>query len=197
MGIFLLSAAAQADRIIFAPSATKVLFKNVRLEHMWEPTKRDRHDTFLAAGLTKDIEVEFQLHRFDRSISLGTFGLSYLFVPAIVDTAPGIAFGIQDAMDRTRDGRMYYFALTYRMGLDGDFNSKTPMELTLGGGFGRRSGMFMGVQLPFTWQFRLLAEHDLRRVNAGFEFRPFQGFAARAVWREGQSLLSVRYTAKF
>lgn len=197
MGIFLLAAMAQADRIVFAPAATKLLNRQARLEYVWEPSKRDRFDMYLAAGVTKDIEVEFQLDRFDRDVSLGTFSASYLYVPAIVDTAPGLALGVQDAMDRTRDGRMYYVALTYRMGLSGDFNSRTPMELTVGGGFGHRSGVFMGAQIPFTWQFRLLAEHDLRRVNAGFEFRPFHGFAVRTVWREGQSLISLRYTAKF
>lgn len=197
MGIFLLAAAAQADRIILAPSATKLLNRQVRLEYMWEQSKRDRFDAFLTVGATKDIELEFQLDRFDRDVTLGTLNATYLFVPAIVDTAPGLAFGVQDALDRTRDGRMYFIALTYRVGLDGDFNSRTPLEVTAGGGFGRRSGMFMGAQIPFTWQFRGLAEHDLRRVSAGFEYRAFPGFAARAVWREGQTLLSVRYTAKF
>jgi len=188
---------SSADRIILVPTGTKLLNRQVRLEFMGELRKNNRYDTFLGVGVTKDIELELQLDRFDRDASLGTFNLSYLFSPAIVDTAPGLAFGVQDAMDRTRDGRMYYIALTYRLGLDGEFNSKTPLEMTFGGGFGRRNGMFVGLMLPFTWSFRLLAENDLRRVTTGFEYRPIHGLGLRAMWRDNETLFGVRFTQRF
>lgn len=188
---------ATADRIVLAPTATKLLHRQARIEFMGEWSKANRHDAFLGVGVTKDIEVEFQLNRFDHRASLGTFSFSYLFTPAIVDTAPGLALGVQDAMDRTREGRMYYVAFTYRSGLDGDFNSKTPLELTMGAGFGRRHGMFAGVMLPFTWSFRGFAEHDLRRFTCGFEYQPLHGLGVRAVWRESETLFGVRFTKRF
>jgi hypothetical protein len=147
--------------------------------------------------VTKDIEVEFQLNRFDQRVSLGTFNASYLFSPAIVDTAPGLALGVQDAMDRTREGRMYYIALTYRLGLDGDYNSKTPLELTMGAGFGRRHGMFVGVQIPFRWSFRGFAEYDLRRFTSGLEYRPWHHLALRAMFRDNETLFGARVSYRF
>lgn len=198
MGVLLaVAAVSHGDRVIYVPTATKILNRHFRVEHLWEPTKSNRFDTMLGVGVTRDIEVEFVLNRFDQTASLGTFNASFQFVPPLVDTAPGLSLGVQDALDRTPDGRGYYFAFTYRLGLDGEYNSRTPLEISMGGMFGRRNGLFVGVQLPFTWQFRGLVEHDTRRVTGGFEYRPLHGFAVRALWRQGQTLLGVRYTAKF
>ncbi len=198
MGIlFVLASVGFADRIILVPTGTKLLHKQVRIEFMGENRTENRYSTFLGVGLTKDIELELQLTRFDRDVSLGTFNLSYQFTPAIVDTAPGLAFGVQDAMDRTREGRMYYMSLTYRLGLDGEFNSRTPLELTCGGGFGRRSGVFFGVMIPFTWSFRVLAEHDLRRFTSGIEYQPIHGLGLRAMFRDQETLFGVRFTKRF
>ena len=92
---------------------------------------------------------------------------------------------------------MYYIATTIRIGLSGEFNSNTPLELTLGGGVGRKSGVFVGFELPFTWQFRLLAEHDIRRVTAGVEYRPFTGAGVRLMVRDEGPLVGFRYSMRF
>lgn len=186
-----------ADRIILAPNALKVLNQTARLEYLFEPSRSDNYRAYLGLGVTRDLEVELVLSHLENRSQLGTFNASYQYLIPIVNTSPGLAFGVQDALDRTPERRMYYVAFTQRFGLDGVHNSTTPLELTTGFGFGRRSGVFVGVMLPMTWQFRILAEHDLNRVAGGFEFRPFNGAAIRTVFQSGSTQLGLRYTYKF
>lgn len=192
-----LTAVATADRIILAPNALKVWNRHARVEYMVEPTKADNWRAFLAVGLTPNLEAELVLNGLENRSQLATFNTSYQFIVPIVDTAPGISIGVQDALDRTPERRMYYLAITQRFGLNGDFNSQNPLEITTGFGFGRRAGVFIGAMLPFTWQFRLLAEHDINRVAGGFEYQPFHGSAIRAIFQQGSTQLSFRYTVKF
>ena len=188
---------ASADRIILAPNALKVWYRHARAEYMFEPSRPDNYHAYLGVGVTPNIEVEFQLDHLENRATLGTFNASYQYLVPIVDTAPGISIGVQDALDRTPGRRMYYLAFTQRFGLDGPYNSHTPLEITAGFGFGRRAGVFVGAMIPFTWQFRLLAEHDLNRVAAGFEYQPFHGSAIRAIFQQGSTQLGFRYTLKF
>lgn len=190
---------ATADRIVFAPTGSKLLMRQARIEFMTGLTRqREDNRLYLGYGLTKEIEAEFMLDRIAPNARLGTMNLSYTYLGPIIDTSPGVTVGVQDIMNRTAEGRFAYLAFTYRMGLDGRYNASVPMELTLGGGGGsRRSGLFTGVVLPLTWQFRAFAEHDTRRITAGFEFRPLNGAALRLMWREGSPLASVRYTVRF
>lgn len=192
-----LSAWSAADRIILAPNALKVWNRNVRVEYMFEPSRSQNWGTYLAVGLTDNIEAEFILNHLEGRPTLGTFNASYQFIVPIVDTAPGLSIGVQDALDRTPERRMAYLAITQRFGLDGQYNSQTPLEITMGFGFGRRAGVFVGAMVPFTWQFRLLAEHNINRVAAGFEYQPFHGSAVRAIFQNGSTQLSLRYTMKF
>jgi hypothetical protein len=191
------TALAPADRIIFAPNALKVLNRTARLEYLYEPSRPDNSRGYLAVGLSTEIEAELVFERLEGRPLISTFNASFQYLIPIVDTSPGLAFGVQDAMDRSAEGRMYYIAFTQRFGLDGKFNSSAPLEISGGFGFGRRSGVFIGASIPFTYQFRFLAEHDLRKVSAGFELRPFNGAALRVLFHEGQTQLGARYTFKF
>lgn len=189
---------ASADRIVFVPTGSKLLLRMMRVEFLTDLTRNRETNRFsLGYGLTKEIEAEFILDRIAPNARLGTMNLSYTYLGPIVDTSPGVSIGVQDVMDRTREGRLYYIAFTYRFGLDGRYNSGVPLELTLGGGFGDRGGLFTGVVIPLTWQFRGFAEHDSRRITAGFEFRPIRGVGLRLMWRDRDPMASVRYVMRF
>lgn len=192
-----LCAVALADRIMLAPTATKVRYRQARFETAFEATKSRNAWGALTVGVLPEVEAELFLERWEGKPTLGTVSLSYQYLPPLMDTAPGLAIGVQDAADRTALGRMYYVAFTMRKALDGEFVGDTPLELTMGFGFGRRSGVFGGVSLPFTWQFRLLAEHDLRGPRAGLEYRMHSGLAFRTMFEEGRTSLAARYTVKF
>ncbi|MEQ1935522.1 MAG: hypothetical protein ABL962_16810, partial [Fimbriimonadaceae bacterium] len=179
VGIVGLAGLTFADRIILAPNALKVRNHYVRFEYDVELTRNRNARGYLAVGVTKEIEAELILDRMEFKPDLASLSLSYQYLPAISDAAPGIAIGIQDLMDRTSERRMAYLAFTYRFGLDGPHNSQTPLELTLGFGAGRRSGIFVGAMIPFTWQFRLLADHNTQGVSAGLEYFPLHNASLR------------------
>ncbi len=192
-----LAGVASADRIFIVPTGSKILLNTIRAEYRYEPSRPTNYSAYLGMGLTKEIELELITDRFGPDAALGSFNFSYTFLNPIVDTSPGISFGVQDGLDRTEFGRMYYLALSYRMSQDGRYTEHAPVELTLGGGFGRRSGIFVGLQVPFTWHFRGFVEHDTRRLTTGFEYRVFKGFAVRTMFRYGQTNWAFRYTYRF
>lgn len=186
-----------ADRIILAPNALKVRNQQARLEYDFELTRHRNARAYLGIGVTKEIEAEFILDRMETKPDLASLNLSYQFVPCIADAAPGISFGVQDLMDRTIERRMFYTAFTYRFGMDGQYNSNTPLELSLGFGVGRRNGVFVGAMIPFTWQFRLLADHNIQGVSAGLEYFPLHNASVRWIFRDGQSQLGIRWTTRW
>lgn len=190
-----LPAAAIADRLIVVPIATKLLYRMYRLEVRTDGD--DKTWTHIGVGLTREIEAEFQMERLSANRWVGTLDVAYNYMVPIVDTVPGVSIGMRDLFDRTEEGRFAYLAFTQRLGLDGEFNSHTPMEVTLGAKFGRRSSPFVGVSIPFTWQFRGLAEHDGRFLRAGFEYRASTNFSLRWVTEERGPSWSLRWTARF
>lgn len=191
------SALSAADRVIQSPTATKIRYRQIRAEYRFEPTRPKNNDVWLGYGLDREVEIEAQIQRREGKASLGTFNASYLFITPVMDAAPGISFGVRDALDRTDARRLWYMAVTFRYGLEGQYNQRTPMEVTAGFGFGKRSGIFTGVTIPFTWQFRLIAEYDLTQPRAGFEYWTHQGFSVRTIFERGTTNLAVRYVAKF
>lgn len=191
-----LASLAHADRLMHVPTAVKIRYDQVRLEHEWDLHTPQLRRSYAAIGLTRDLEAELQWTSNDTR-HLGTANLMYQYIVPIVDTAPGLCVGVLDLMDKTPERRMYYIAITQRLGQDGEFNSHSPVEMTLGFGFGPRNGVFAGVSLPFTWQFRLMAEHDIREPRMGFEYKTHQGLAARIMFTEHSPSLGLRYTFKY
>lgn len=196
IGFFAAAGYAHADRLISIPIGNKIRYRFVRAEFRMLNEHRERYIAALGMGVTRDLEVEVFMDRLGGR-ARGTFDVAFSQLPPIVDTSPGISIGVRDVLNRTADGRYSYLAFTNRIGLDGEFNGGTPMELTLGARFGKTSGAFVGVMLPFTWQFRLLAEHDAKRAAAGLEYLPFHGWSVRLMTDERGPSCAVRYIARF
>lgn len=187
---------ASADRLILAPTGNKIRFGQARLESMFTPDG-DQNRWFLGYGVTKEIELEVTSERFRSGVYRNSLNASFNLMNPLTDFAPGVSFGVTDALDNTADGRRTYLAVTFRLGLDGDYNQDAPMEATVGFAYGRGFSPFVGVMIPLTWQTRLLAEHDGFRVSAGLEFRPLRGLAARYLQVDGKPTWSLSLTAKF
>lgn len=194
---FLLPALAVPERLINVPTATKVPFGAIRVEAQSHQGAIDRHRFSLAAGIGEAWDLEASWDRSRRADAEGTFDLSYNYVPALPDAAPGISVGIRDAFNTTRDGSGAYISATFRYGQYGERNGESPAEVTVGGGLGAFRGVYMGTMLPVTDQFRLLAEHDSRRITAGIELRPLRDFRVRWVHSRDQSCVSVGWTYRF
>lgn len=185
-----------ADRQIFIPTGDKIPFQTMRLEYLWLNRPGSAFDAWAGFGVTKDFEAELQLERLDSNAAVGTFNLAYSFVSPITDTVPGLAIGVRDGLNRTEVGRQFYAAATYRVGTAGEAGADH-LDATLGVGVGRRTVPFVGVMLPFSPHVHGLAEHDGQRATAGIEVIPFAGLGLRLMAQEHQTLISVRWSARF
>ncbi len=114
----------------------------------------------------------------------------------VVNYVPGLAIGVQDAFDNTFLGRRLYFAVSYDVGMTGRYNGDTPLQLTLGVGTGGHNGAFVGVSIPWTSQFRLLAEHDATRITAGAEIRPSEGLWLRMLARDRRAVWGLGWSVR-
>lgn len=182
-----------ADRLIEIPVGKKIPFGIVRAEAMFDLRSSERNRFYLGVGLSTQFDLEVMTDRLDLGDRLTTFDASYIFTTAIPDLTPGISFGVKDALDETPERRRFYAAITYRIGADGD----VPLEVTVGGASNSRQPIFAGASLPLLDTFRLLAEHDSRKLTAGLELVPVKGTALRLLFRQDRTLVSLSHARRF
>lgn len=198
LGLLTLGTVSWAERLIFIPTGDRFLGGEVRLQSFFEDGSSSVRRTYLGFGILKlaDLEItEEKRHGQDSQVS---FDLSFNYNKPFPDISPGLSIGVQDALDRTVDGRGFYVAMTYQFNNFDAANAETPSELTIGGGTGRYRGAFVGAKLPFTNAVRLVAEHDSMRITAGLELEiPRSGFRAMAAVRNQEYFLSGSFSVKF
>jgi len=192
----LVSAIASADRLIDIPTATKILYDNFRYECRSDVASSGVFEHYLWLGIGKSFELDLRDVSPSDSQQKGTFDFAYDFIAAIPNTSPGISFGVQDGANTTADGRRYYFATTFRNQVD-VIGGGSDLYLTLGAQFGKLNSPFVGVSMPLSPQFALLAEHSGYRLSAGFEIRPVKPVALRLVQRGSKPMLSLSVAARF
>jgi hypothetical protein len=191
-----LSAACHADRLITIPTARKLLYRSVRAETFIETGSGRTWEGFLGIGIGKSFEAEIHTERFPGKDTRTAFDLTYNHVAPILGYVPGLAAGVQDVFDSSRDGRRFWAATTYRKAfksLDGVYFA----DLTVGGFVGKKTSPFAGVSVPISRYVRVLAEHNGYRLSSGLEIRPKPQFALRLVFRERDSLLGLSLATKF
>lgn len=120
---------------------------------------------------------------------------SYQFMVPVPDVSPGVSVGIQDIGGQTKFGRSAYLALTYKTGQATD-SSDVPAELTVGLGTNRFRGIFLGMMLPLQANLRLIAEHDSRKLTAGFELRAAKNIGVRWLFDENRTRLQLTWVTK-
>ena len=191
--VCLCATAAFADRLIDIPVGKKVPNRVVRLEGEIRQGTRD-YRGLLDLGLNAYVDATVHHDSFSGNKALTSFDFSYNYIAPITDIAPGISLGVQDISNKTDEGRRGFFATTYRLG---GIDTFTPNELTIGAQVGKTSSAFLGILIPATPTFRLMAEHDGQAINAGFEYRPNKQWAARWIYRDGRPSLTLRIQHKF
>lgn len=197
LAILSLATAVQADRLIHIPLGKKVPKKVIRVEADLNQSDLHAFHGYLDAGLTTDLDATIRNDGDRDEPRRATFDLSYNYISPITDASPGISIGIQDAPNRTADGRRFYFASTFRVGLGGNADTFTPAEITLGGFAGKKSNAFVGAMLPLTPAFRLMAEHDGYRVNAGIDMRPTSDISVKYLFIGSKPEIGVQLRSKF
>lgn len=187
---------APADRLIAAPSGRKVTLGTVKFDSVWEGDGEKCLQSYVSYGLTTSLELSLGGEYVERHNALPTLDVAFTVTDPVVNYVPGIAIGVQDAFDNTYLRRRFYFAVSYDVGLTGRYNGDTPMQLTIGVGTGGHNGAFVGVVIPWTRQFRLLAEHDATRITAGAEFRPADGVWLRMLARDRRAVWGLGWMAR-
>ncbi len=190
-------AVAQAERLILIPTGKKYAKGMLRTEWLLAGKHPDDVQWFLGTGIGDSFDAEILYERLGPNPHVSSVNFAYNYLVPVVNLTPGISFGVRDLMNKTADRRSLYLATTFRIGLDGDYNSDVPMELTIGVGTESIKGLFVGVMIPASENFRLLAEHDSLRITAGFEIRPVKGFGFRALFRENRTLWGLNYEMRF
>lgn len=187
---------AQADRLINIPVARALRLGEIKGEALWEITRPKNADGYLGFGLGTNFDAEIHTRDTDGRRRIGTLDLSYNLHPPLVDIAPGISFGVLDALNRTREGRRAYMAVTFRNGLATQFTDLAA-DITIGVSQGRRTLPFVGITLPFRPEAAFLFEHDGLQITTGLEVRPIAPVAIRFLFQDQHTLTSVSYDLKF
>jgi hypothetical protein len=194
--VFLLPVIAFADREVTVPQGKKIRDGVWRVDTLFGPSK-DPTRIWLGTGFAGSYDLEFtgiQDRERPWRVSLDA---SYNYSPPIIDVAPGISVGVQDAMNATPEGRALYVATTFRFGNVGELNQDVPTELTLGF-WSRKEGVaFFGASLPITDKVVLVAEHNSHRLAGAVELRPFAGLRLKSVFESDGTLLSVSLSRRF
>lgn len=193
----MIAGGASADRLVNAPRGGKLAYGIARAEWLFEPTIRNNNYLYLGLGLTTAFDVEIRSERINGEEPEITFDVGYNVTAPITDLAPGISLGVQDMLDKTRDGRRFYFAFTDRRSARDSLLGGVAVELTLGFLVGSRNSAFVSASLPFSEHARLLAEHDGFRITSGLELRPTDDVAFRVLFRENETLVGVQSRVRF
>lgn len=197
IGLFgVMAATASADRVITVPTGRKILYRTARYEFRTEPHSGGTAEQLFGVGIGTSIEAEFRSTQLYGADLKDTLDLAYNVVAPIPDISPGISFGVQDAFNRTTDGRRFFAAFTTRQVVD-TLNGAYTAEVTLGVMKGKYTRPYVGLSLPFSEEFRLLVEHNGLRAAAGFEIRPAPMLGLRFQVREKQTFVSAQITTRF
>lgn len=197
VAVLAVASICHADRLIHIPVGKKVPNHVIRLEGGFAQDDAGDWRGYLDVGLSLYLDATLRTDDAFGSPKRETLDLSYNYIAPIPDASPGISVGIQDVANRTADGRHFYLASTFRVGLGGNADTFTPAEVTVGGSFGAKSFAFVGVMLPLTPAFRIMAEHDGYRINSGVEFRPWGNLGLKYLFIDSRPQLSAQFQSRF
>ena len=187
---------AFADRVIDVPigrSLAMGTFQYSDLEAMNQIGARDRYIAYVPIT---GVEVAYRERSRPAESGHATFDLAYNLIAPVAALAPGVSFGVLDALNQTLDGRRTYVAVTFRELLDvGEKGSNG--EVTMGVQFGSLNTGFVGASIPLSSNFRLLSEHNGARISAGFELAIARTVKARVVTQDGTLLLGLNMSHRF
>ena len=192
------ASACLADRVITVPMGRKIPFRSFKIDSFAELSRARTWDRFVGVGVTPEIEVDYHGERVGGGPIRDTFDFSYNYVSPLINQAPGISVGVQDVLNRTRDGRQVYLAVTWRQAADNIGMGNVPFEVTLGISQGRRLLPLVGVNLPLTESLRLLAEDNGMRIASGIEFRALNNaLRLRLIVRDQDVMAGATLTLRF
>ncbi|HWD41068.1 MAG TPA: hypothetical protein VG944_19625 [Fimbriimonas sp.] len=195
VGLGLMGGSAWADRLIDIPTARKLPFETFRLELADSFSGRTQLG-YLDLGVTDSIDASIRSEKYLDHSTVGTFDLSYNVLSAVPGLLPGIAAGVQDALNTTTDGRREYACLTWREPIDTG-NGEVPIDITFGMYYRSHPFGFGGVSFPLSKEVRMIGEYNGSRPAGGFEYKPTPAFGLRLLFRGPDTLADLSWTSRF
>ena len=190
-------AACHADHLILMPLGKKIPHDVLRVGANFSQDDPNFLTGYLDFGINDYFDGSIRTDSVPGSNRRATFDLGYNYISPLTDASPGISIGVVDGANRTADGRRFYVAATYRVGLGGGATTFLPAEISIAGTYGRKSTAMVGFMLPVTNGFRIMAEHDGYRVNAGFEMRPYMNVGFRYFFIGSRPQIGASFQTKF
>ena len=196
LGLLATGQSAFCDRLIDIPTARKLPYGDYRIEYSDQLASSRTQLGYLDMGIGTSFEASIRTQQLPGRSMQGTVDVTYNYISPISGISPGIAFGVQDALNATSDGRRFFFCVTYRDEADA-VGGNYPMEVTLGAFFANRSSPFLGLSIPFSGNVRFVGEHDGIRLSAGFEYRPIHALGVRLLSRGNDLMGGLSWMGHF
>lgn len=187
---------SRADWLFDIPMGRKIPVGTLKFEYRAETQSGGYNETRFGLGITKGFDATFRALGFAGDARVGAFDFAYTAVAPVPALTPGITFGVLDSTGRTRDGRRFYAAFTFREdfeSVDGTLSS----DITIGAFGGSNASAFAGFRIPLSRNFNFVAEHNGLRIATGFEWRFLPLTTTRVFARDGVLTLGVSLTTKF
>jgi hypothetical protein len=186
--LLLTAAAADADRLVLTPRGFITTPGTLRAEY-FTAQKGGRNFGFLSTGLPLGPTVlELEAERADIGNTVReTLHAQYSITGnAFADLAPVVSVGVRDIMNRGRERRAYFVAMSKTIGLSvGQERFVKDLKVHLGLGSSRLEGVFGGVQMRLPFNLEARGEYAARRWNGSVSLPILRNLHARAYTLDG------------
>lgn len=185
VGVPFSSTYAYGDYLINTPIANSLALKKFKISTKYNGGKHSWERLTLAKSLFDGFEMRFSEPYISPGTKNAVVDFSYNIVPMIGSQVPGISVGVMDAGSEKALRRQFFVVATQQIDLDTDLNTDLRAQVSIGFEAGHKSNPFLGLEIPFGSQLKLLAEDDGISVNAGVRY-----YFDKAAYAELQSVNS-------
>lgn len=186
-----------AQRLLDVPSAIGIPPREFKLETFFERNGDREQFTRVGLGIAPGLDAHFRWGRLSPRPIRTTVDLSYALARPLRGFGPGLAIGVMDALDATRDRTRGYVVLSHlEEGLD-DVTSPISVEIVVGMYLGRHVSPLAGARIPLGPRLEAIAEYDGFRPAGGLKWLPVPGFYAGTFIRESRTLLALGGQIRF
>ncbi|MFN3652038.1 MAG: hypothetical protein ACK47B_20880 [Armatimonadota bacterium] len=188
--------AASADQLIQVPTADRVTDPTFEYKRRLDEVSEGYGTALINAGLAYELMFRYYDNE-DGQHRIEGGGMLQLLPDGVI--TPGVALGVWDLTNSSPWGRRGFLVLSksLRPGQLGIPEGVERVQLTLGLGTGRLSGVFAGVRVDVAERVSLIAEYDARRLNAGLWVTLLKPLTFKAELQNGNPYLGGELRLRF
>jgi len=193
--LLLSTSAASADQLIQIPTADRAV-PTLEYKRRLEGNSEGYATLLLPAGIAYELMFRYYDNE-DHEHSLEGGGQFQLLPDGVI--TPAVSLGVWDITNSSPWGRRGFLVITksLRPGQLGIPEALDRVQLTVGTGTGRFSGLFAAVRVDVAQRVSLIAEYDARRLNAGIWVTPIKPVTIKAELQNGNPYLGGELRLSF